>query len=109
MGRGASPLARVLSGVGNGDGTEGAVNGRVIGTYLHGPVLARNPALADVLLCWALGQVDLAPVDDGAADELRAGTSGHRRPTPPKEAAAAAIALLESYQSAGSSLLVRSR
>ena len=82
VGRGASPLARVLSGVGNGDGTEGAVNGRVIGTYLHGPVLARNPTLADVLLCWALGQVDLAPVDDGAADELRQerlATAGRRR------------------------------
>ena len=68
---GASPLARVVSGVGNGDGTEGAVNGRVIGTYLHGPVLARNPALADVLLGWALGEDDLAPVDDRAAGDLR--------------------------------------
>ena len=56
VGDGASPLAHVLSGVGNGDGTEGAVSGRVVGTYLHGPVLARNPVLADKLLSWALGE-----------------------------------------------------
>ena len=41
---------------------------RVLGTYLHGPVLARNPALADLLLGWALGvdPADLGPLDDGA-------------------------------------------
>ena len=57
MGAGARPLARVVVGVGNGDGrgTEGAWSGRVVGTYLHGPVLARNPALADLLLGWAVG------------------------------------------------------
>jgi hypothetical protein len=33
-----------------------------VGTYLHGPVLARNPALADQLLSWALG--DLVPLPD---------------------------------------------
>ena len=57
IGPGALPLARVITGVGNGggDGTEGAWRGRVIGTYLHGPVLARNVALADLLLGWALG------------------------------------------------------
>jgi lipid II isoglutaminyl synthase (glutamine-hydrolysing) len=71
VGQGASPLARVVSGVGNGDGTEGAVCGRVIGTYLHGPVLARNPALADALLSWALGEDHLAPLDDHAEDDLR--------------------------------------
>ena len=50
-------LATVTAGVGNGggDGSEGAVRGHVVGTYLHGPVLARNPALADLLLSWALG------------------------------------------------------
>ena len=56
IGSGASPLARVITGVGNGggDGTEGAWTDRVVGTYLHGPVLARNVALADLLLEWAL-------------------------------------------------------
>ena len=67
--------SRVLTGSGNGGGdhTEGAYCGRVVGTYLHGPVLARNPALADRLLGWALGdEVPLEDVDDGPADALRA-------------------------------------
>ncbi|MGP0031013.1 MAG: type 1 glutamine amidotransferase [Acidimicrobiales bacterium] len=71
-----TPLARVVRGTGNGDGsgTEGAVAGRVVGTYLHGPVLARNPALADVLLGWALGTdvVALMPLDDSPHEALRA-------------------------------------
>jgi CobQ-like glutamine amidotransferase family enzyme len=75
LGESAAPLARVIAGIGNGDGsgTEGAVGGRVFGTYLHGPVLARNPALADLLLGWALGTDPdaLAPVDDAAATLLR--------------------------------------
>ncbi len=66
----AEPLARVVAGVGNGDGTEGAVSGRVIGTYLHGPVLARNPALADLLLSWATG-AELGPLDDAEEVTLR--------------------------------------
>lgn len=45
---------------------DGAVHGHVIGTYLHGPALARNPELADLLLGWALGR-PLDPVDDTAA------------------------------------------
>jgi CobQ-like glutamine amidotransferase family enzyme len=71
LGEGTEPLGRVTAGIGNGDGSEGAVQGRVVGTYLHGPVLARNPALADVLLSWSLGDAALAPLDDGAAEDLR--------------------------------------
>jgi CobQ-like glutamine amidotransferase family enzyme len=73
LGSGASPLARVIRGIGNGDGstTEGAICGRVLGTYLHGPVLARNPALADLLLEWALEVDVLAPLDDSAQEALR--------------------------------------
>ena len=56
LGRNVRPLARTLTGVGNGDGTEGAYSGRVLGTYLHGPALVRNPGLADLLLTWAVGQ-----------------------------------------------------
>jgi CobQ-like glutamine amidotransferase family enzyme len=41
----------------------------VLGTYLHGPVLARNPALADLLLGWVVG--DLAPLDDDEQLALR--------------------------------------
>ena len=70
LGPGATALGRVDVGVGNGDGTEGAIGGRVVGTYLHGPVLARNPALADRLLSWVVG--DLEPLDDTGVDDLRA-------------------------------------
>ena len=65
------PLARVVVGAGNdtGDRSEGAIAGRVIGTYLHGPVLARNPALADHLLASVVG--DLEPLDDAEAEVLR--------------------------------------
>ena len=67
LGPDAAPLARVEKGIGNnGDGTEGAVQGRVIGTYPHGPVLARNPALADHLLEVALGR-PLEPLERAAA------------------------------------------
>jgi lipid II isoglutaminyl synthase (glutamine-hydrolysing) len=74
LGADAAPLAHVTAGVGNGggDGTEGALAGRIVGTYLHGPVLARNPALADLLLGWALGGAELGPLDDAAAESLRA-------------------------------------
>jgi lipid II isoglutaminyl synthase (glutamine-hydrolysing) len=67
------PLARVVSGVGNGagDGTDGAVAGRVFGTYMHGPVLARNPALADLILGLVIGAV-LSPLDDREEQALRA-------------------------------------
>jgi CobQ-like glutamine amidotransferase family enzyme/UDP-N-acetylmuramyl tripeptide synthase len=72
VGPGARPLARVLSGVGNGggDGTEGARSGRVLGTYAHGPALARNPSLADLLLAWATGSVP-APLEDIEERALR--------------------------------------
>jgi CobQ-like glutamine amidotransferase family enzyme len=51
LGGGAEPLATVLHGNGNNgeDGTEGVRQGNLIATYLHGPVLARNPALADAM------------------------------------------------------------
>jgi lipid II isoglutaminyl synthase (glutamine-hydrolysing) len=52
LGRGVEPLGRVLRGSGNNqsDGVEGVRSGALVGTYLHGPVLARNPFLADLLL-----------------------------------------------------------
>ncbi len=71
VGPDSRPLGRVVRGVGNGDGsgTDGVRSGRVIGTYLHGPVLARNPALADHILSRVVG--DLEPLDDGESEELR--------------------------------------
>jgi lipid II isoglutaminyl synthase (glutamine-hydrolysing) len=58
--------------VGNGDGscTEGATYRRVVGTYVHGPVLARNPDLADALLSMATGQIPGA-LEDAEEDALR--------------------------------------
>jgi CobQ-like glutamine amidotransferase family enzyme len=69
LGPAARPLAQVLRGVGNGDGTEGALQGSIVATYLHGPALARNPALADHVLSMAVGE--LAPLDDREEHELR--------------------------------------
>ena len=62
---GAEPLGRVLAGFGNDgrSGFEGCRLGRVYGTYLHGPLLPRNPWFADRLLADALG-VELSPLDD---------------------------------------------
>jgi CobQ-like glutamine amidotransferase family enzyme len=57
-------------GNGVGDGQEGAVQGSVIGTYMHGPVLARNPELADLLLRHASG-LDLAPLEVAEVTQLR--------------------------------------
>jgi hypothetical protein len=72
VGSGTQAAGTVRHGVGNGDGsgTDGVWSGRVFGTYLHGPVLARNPALADRLLGWAVG--DLEPLDDAEQEDLRA-------------------------------------
>jgi CobQ-like glutamine amidotransferase family enzyme len=70
LGAGVQPLGRVVSGFGNNgaDGTEGAVAGQVYGTYLHGPLLPKNPRFADHLLAAALrrrhGDVALPPLDD---------------------------------------------
>jgi CobQ-like glutamine amidotransferase family enzyme len=71
LGPAARPLGRVRDGVGNGDdGSDGLVQGSVVATYLHGPALARNPALADHLLQQVVG--DLSPLDDREEEELRA-------------------------------------
>jgi CobQ-like glutamine amidotransferase family enzyme len=71
LGPGVSPLARVTAGIGNDGQTEGAWRGKILGTYSHGPALARNPAIADLLLRWAIGADTLAPLDDSWADRLR--------------------------------------
>jgi CobQ-like glutamine amidotransferase family enzyme len=72
LGPGVSPLARVTAGIGNDGDTEGAWHGKVLGTYSHGPALSRNPAIADLLLGWATGVGQLAPVDDTWSERLRA-------------------------------------
>ncbi|HEX6497602.1 MAG TPA: glutamine amidotransferase [Micromonosporaceae bacterium] len=79
LGPQAKPLARVTVGIGNDGVTEGAWSGKVLGTYSHGPALARNPAIADLLLRWATG-FDLAPLDDTWPDKLRAERFAAARP-----------------------------
>lgn len=71
LGPDARPLATVLTGVGNrmGDGVDGAVQGSVLATYLHGPCLARNPELADLLLARVTGP--LPPLELSEVDQLR--------------------------------------
>ncbi|MET7749969.1 glutamine amidotransferase [Micromonospora sp. NPDC005367] len=71
LGPSVSPLARVTAGVGNDGASEGAWRGKLLGTYSHGPALARNPALADLLLRWATGIHQLPPLDDSWPDRLR--------------------------------------
>jgi CobQ-like glutamine amidotransferase family enzyme len=73
---GAEPLGRVLAGFGNDgeSGHEGCRAGRAIGTYLHGPLLPRNPWLADWLLAQAIGHRTgeppiFEPLDDGLEAE----------------------------------------
>jgi CobQ-like glutamine amidotransferase family enzyme len=70
LGGDARPLGRLVAGVGNGDGHhEGVQQAGVVATYLHGPVLVRNPALADLLLTRAVGP--LAPYEDEDVEQLR--------------------------------------
>ena len=71
LGPDARSLARVVQGAGNrlGDGIDGAVQGSVVATYLHGPCLARNPELADLLLSRVVG--GLSPLELPEVEQLR--------------------------------------
>ena len=78
LGSGQGPFGRVRVGNGNNgqDGTEGAVAGNVIGSYLHGPILPANPRLADHLIAQAAERATGRPfepgdLDDGVADQAR--------------------------------------
>ena len=81
LGEGRQPLSRKLhAGFGNNgqDGTEGAVLNNLLGTNLHGPLLPKNPQVADHLIAAALqrkGAADLlplAPLDDAAEQAANA-------------------------------------
>jgi CobQ-like glutamine amidotransferase family enzyme len=75
LGAGVRPLGTTQVGRGNNgrDRTEGAVRDNVIGTYLHGPVLAKSPVFADELLRRAYARqgadVELEPLDDSLAEQ----------------------------------------
>lgn len=82
LGPEAQALGVVTRGVGNGVGVagstdeelvDGVVQGSVIATYMHGPALARNPQLADVLIARALDVplAELAPLDLEDVTQLR--------------------------------------
>ncbi|ERL09499.1 CobQ-like glutamine amidotransferase family enzyme [Olsenella profusa DSM 13989] len=88
LGRDVEPLGTVLYGSGNDgeSGYEGCLYKNVVGTYVHGPLLPKNPGVADYLLSRALkrryGEGDLEPLDDSAEhaankvmfDRMMAGT-----------------------------------
>ena len=89
LGPDAAPLGRVISGVGNGTpkgcepgdvAHDGVVQSSIIATYMHGPVLARNPELADLLLARATG-CDLVPLEVPGVAELRAERLAGVRPS----------------------------
>ncbi len=81
LGNGVRQLGEVIKGAGNNgsDKTEGCVVNNVFGTYMHGPILAKNPELADELISRALVRQGrsgkLEPIDDSiehlAADIAR--------------------------------------
>jgi hypothetical protein len=76
IGAGVRPLGR------HADGRpEGVLGERLVGTYLHGPVLVRNPLLADRVLAWIAGPLE--PLDDGfeaALHDARVAAVGGVRP-----------------------------
>lgn len=84
---GARALGRVVAGFGNdgSSGAEGCTVQRAIGTYLHGPLLPRNPELADLILSWALAHAGgddpepLEPLPDELERTAHAVASGRAR------------------------------
>ncbi len=88
LGASCTPFGRLHVGHGNNgyDGCEGAVAGTTLGTYLHGPLLPKNPWLADTVLAWMLHHADVAthiqPIDDQlehAAHTVAKNRAGQKR------------------------------
>lgn len=83
LGEGVEPLGKVVHGYGNDgeSGYEGVLYKNVVGTYIHGPLLPKNPGVADYLLSRALerkyGDGVLKPLDDEA--ELAANSTMYQR------------------------------
>ena len=84
LGPGSRPLGRVVRGAGNNprDRVEGARTANVIGSYLHGSLLPKNPAISDFLIGEAArrryGAFEPRPVSDATAERARA--AAKRRP-----------------------------
>lgn len=75
-----TPLGKVLKGYGNSfdAGFEGFYNGKILGTYLHGPLLPKNPEVADFVITKALQKrhpsftySDLSPIDNPFENKAR--------------------------------------
>jgi lipid II isoglutaminyl synthase (glutamine-hydrolysing) len=95
---GAEPLGRVVAGFGNDgeSGFEGCRVGRVVGTYLHGPLLPRNPWFADWVLAQALAHrlgepPELAPLPDELEQEAHAVSAARARSRGGRHAGRSAI------------------
>jgi CobQ-like glutamine amidotransferase family enzyme len=78
LGKTAKPFAKVLKGNGNNgeDGTEGVVYNNAIGCYFHGPLLPKNPVIADWLIKVALEkkykeEITLEPLDDSLEEKAQ--------------------------------------
>jgi CobQ-like glutamine amidotransferase family enzyme len=91
LGPAAEPLGVVELGVGNGNGQDGARQGRITATYLHGPALARNIILADRVLGQVVGHLDSLPyppyTDRLHAERIRAARARADRPRGPLQEA----------------------
>ncbi len=72
LGPNMKPFANITMGNGNNstDGGEGILYKNSIGSYFHGPILARNPHLADYLIAKALGLPNLQVIDDTLANSV---------------------------------------
>lgn len=78
LGKNVKPLGRVIKGSGNNgrDQAEGAIYKNSFGSYLHGPILPKNPQLADLLIKLALEKkykknIDLSSLDDSLETRAR--------------------------------------
>lgn len=78
LGENAKPFAKVIKGFGNNgeDGTEGVIHKNAIGCYLHGPLLPKNPVIADHLIKKALEvkykqDIMLEPLDDSLEEKAQ--------------------------------------
>ena len=84
VGQKSKPLGRVVKGAGNNglDRTEGAYSNNVFGSYLHGPLLPKNPVFADELISRALRRkydsTDMKQLDNGL--EMAAHETASTRP-----------------------------
>lgn len=78
LGASAKPFAKIVKGFGNNgeDGTEGVVYKNAIGSYLHGPLLPKNPLIADWLITKALEikykkNINLSKLDDSLGEKAQ--------------------------------------